>query len=402
MTSPVWHLLKRNISAGQLLGYAIANLVGLSIVLTAIQFYSDVSSATDADDSFISRDYLILSRKVSGLGSLLGSSSRGFSQEDITDLEQQPWVRRLAPFTSSAFDVSASVEMAGAHLNTALFLESIPNDYLDITPAQWSYTPGANNPVPVIISRDYLTLYNFGYAASRGLPQVTESMIGMVPLRLSLSGNGKQAYVPARIVGFSSRLNTFAVPEEFMTWANSEFSDHPADAPSRLIVEVNNPGHPDIQEYLKAHGLETAGDKLDNGRAAYFLRIVTAVVIAVGAVISLLALFILLLSIYLLLQKNRRKLHDLMTLGYRPSQVARHYYAIVACINSAILFLAIIVILIASSLWHAPLEAIGVVPSAPWPAIIVGIVLTIVITAINIIAITRKVQSTFPSPHNQH
>ena len=50
----------------------------------------------------------------------------------------------------------------------------------------------------------------------------------MVPLKLSLSGNGRQEWVDARIVGFSSRLNTIAVPEEFMQWANSEFSETPA------------------------------------------------------------------------------------------------------------------------------------------------------------------------------
>ena len=44
MKDIVWRLLKRNISAGQLIGYAVANFVGLSIVLTAIQFYRDVTA----------------------------------------------------------------------------------------------------------------------------------------------------------------------------------------------------------------------------------------------------------------------------------------------------------------------------------------------------------------------
>lgn len=61
--SIVWRLLRRNISIGQLAGYAVANLVGLAIVLTAVQFYRDVTSARDEDDSFISRDYIIVSKK---------------------------------------------------------------------------------------------------------------------------------------------------------------------------------------------------------------------------------------------------------------------------------------------------------------------------------------------------
>lgn len=57
----VWRLLRHNISAGQIAGYALASFVGLAIVLTAIQFYRDVSSVWNDDDSFISKDYLILS-----------------------------------------------------------------------------------------------------------------------------------------------------------------------------------------------------------------------------------------------------------------------------------------------------------------------------------------------------
>ena len=69
--SAVWHLLRRNISKAQLIGYSVANLIGLCIVISAIQLYSDVSSVWDDEDSFISRDYLILSKQVSGLGSIL-------------------------------------------------------------------------------------------------------------------------------------------------------------------------------------------------------------------------------------------------------------------------------------------------------------------------------------------
>lgn len=35
--SAVWHLLRRNISKAQLIGYSVANLIGLCIVISAIQ-----------------------------------------------------------------------------------------------------------------------------------------------------------------------------------------------------------------------------------------------------------------------------------------------------------------------------------------------------------------------------
>lgn len=398
MANIAWRLLRRNISAGQIIGYALANFVGLAIILTAVKFYNDLNStySSDGNDSFISRDYSIISKRVTGLGDFLGQGENAdFSADEIADIEAQPWARRVGRFTAAAFNVYASVDMAGRSISTALFLESIPTEYFDVSPRGWDYTPGSGDPVPVVISKDYLTLYNFGFAASRGMPQVSEEVIGMIPLRLSLSGAGRQQWVNARIVGFSSRLNTIAVPESFMTWANATFADGHLPRPSRLIVELTRPGDPEAKAYMDRHGYEVAGDKVDSGRAAYFLSVVTTVVIAIGAVISLLAFFILTLSIYLLLQKNRDKIHDLMQLGYSPSMVARYYYIIVAATNAAVLVAAVIVMLTASRMWDKPLETIGVTPASPMTAILTGVAITLLITLGNIVAISRKVKASW-------
>lgn len=393
----VWRLLRHNISAGQLAGYALANLVGLAIVLTAIQFYRDVTTVWDDEDSFISNDYLIISKKVTGLGSFFPTDDNAtrFSAAEIQDIASQPWAKKVGEFTSAAFNVYAKVDFGGNAMQSALFLESIPDDYFDVLPAGWDYKVGSGQPVPIILSKDYLTLYNFGFATSRGMPQISEEMIGMIPLQLSLSGNGKQQWVNARIAGFSSRLNTIAVPEEFMTWANREFADQPVDAPSRLIIMLNGAGDPAVKSYLEQHGYESAGDKADNGKAAYFLSIVITIVIAVGAIISILAFFILILSIYLLLQKNREKLHDLMQLGYSPAQVSRYYKIMVASVNLTVYVLAAIIVVIASSSWGEPLSALGIEGSSVWPTIAIGLIIILIITILNLLIISRKVRGAF-------
>lgn len=391
MKNVVWRLLRKNISASQLIGYSVANLVGLSIILTALQFYRDVNSVWQREDSFINRDYMILSHEVTGLGTLVGNAKSSFSKEDIRRLEQQPWVRRVGEFTASAFNVSATVEMGGQGMSTALFFESIPSEFFDVVPQDWTFNP--DDPfIPVIISKDYLSLYNFGFAASRGLPQLSEAMIGMIPLRVSVSGNGSQQWLPARIVGFSSRLNTIAVPEEFMTWANERFGEEQSD-PSRVIVEVKNPGDPAIDTYLKEHDLERAGE--GNNRSSYFFTIFTVVVVAVGVVISALAFFILMLSIFLLMQKNKQKLHDLMQLGYSPGSVARRYWIIVASINFVIAAGAVVIMLVGRGFWKEPLQAMGMEPMSPLITIIVGIVIIAAITFINIVAIATIMRRYF-------
>ncbi|MBD5313240.1 MAG: ABC transporter permease [Bacteroides sp.] len=396
----VWRLLRRNISAGQIAGYAMANLVGLAIVLTAIQFYRDISTVWDDEDSFFSEDYVVISKKVTGLSLLpFGESEHPtrFSKEEIADIEARPWSGKVGEFNSAAFNVYAKVSFGGSSMGSDLFLESIPDDFFDVSPDGWGYEPGRSEYVPLIISKDYLSLYNFGFATSRGMPQVSEEVISMVPLQLSLSGNGRQQWVNARIVGFSSRLNTIAVPEDFMRWANSEFSDSPAEAPSRLIVKLDHPGDPEAESYLEEHGYETAGDRAANGKAAYFLSLVTSVVIAVGLVISLLAFFILLLSIYLLMQKNREKIHELMQLGYTPSQVARYYHLIISCVNVAVLAAALAVMLTGAHYWREPLSTLGVEPVSPWMTVAVGVGLILLITSGNLAVVSRAVRKQFYS-----
>ncbi|MBD5228966.1 MAG: ABC transporter permease [Bacteroidales bacterium] len=395
--NPVNRLLRRNISVGQILGYAVANFVGLAILLTALQFYRDTTKAENsADDSFISRDFLIVSKHVSDINTLKGRTS-GFSAEDIADLSRQPWVEKVGEFTPSRFHVNGAVEFGGRGMSTHLFFESIPDEFFDVKPEGWGFNPADSSAIiPIVISRDYLALYNFGFAASRGMPQLSEQIVGSVPLQLSLSGNGRRVERTGEIVGFSSRLNTIAVPESFMQWANAEFGDdtEPAEV-SRLIVQTNDPGNPAIEKYFNENGIEVSGEKLNQGRAAYFLSIVSAVVIVIGLVICALAFFILMLSISLLLQKNKDKIHDLLMLGYTPRQVGAYYYRMVAALNGSILVAALIVTLIASRLWTGVFAALGLTTTGCGVTILAGVVLMALVTCVNIIAIHRNVNRNF-------
>jgi hypothetical protein len=331
---------------------------------------------------------------VSTINTLGIGGSTTFDEREVSRLRSQPWVREVGEFTAANFSVQMSIDFSGNGMSTFLFFESIPDNFLDIAPDDWKFDP-QNPVVPVIMSKDYLALYNFGFAASRGLPQLSESLIGNVPLSVQLSGNGNNATLPARIVGFSSRLNTIAVPQDFMDWANEQFSASELPDPSRLIVEVNTPGDPDIERYMSRNGYEIAGDKADNSKASYFLTVVTSIVVAIGAIISVLAFFILMLSIYLLLQKNRQKLHDLMLLGYAPSQVARPYFMLVMIVNGTVLVLSEIIMMLGASWWQPRLQEIGVASGSVLPAAITGVVIILFVTTLNIIAISRIVRRNF-------
>ena len=387
----LWKLLRKNISPAQLIGFGLANLVGLTIVILAIQFYRDVQPVFSDDESFIRKDYLVITRSVTSAGAMMGGASE-FSDDDIADLEAQPWCRKVGRFVNSEFSIFATVGLgnSGRAMHSQFFFEAIPTDFIDVADADWDFTP-SQPEVPVIVSRDYLSLYNFGFAATQGLPRISEGQVGMIPLTFTFTGNGLNEVMPGRIVGFSNRLNTVIVPEEFMRWANARYGSGVEQHPLRLIVEVNSPGDVKIEQYMKEHRYEVAGDKAQSGKASYFLTIVTSVVIAVGVVISLLSFFVLMLSIYLLLQKNTQRLRDLLLLGYSPAEVSRPYVLLVVATGAIVLLLAVVAMLVARSQYLPMLDALQVPRVAVWPALAVGAVIMLLITAGNVIAIRRKV-----------
>ena len=273
--SLVWKLMRRHISMSQLAGFFFANLCGMVIVLLGIQFYQDVAPVFTEGDSFMKKDYLIVSKKVSTLGSFVGKSST-FSNNDIEEIMDQPFTKEVGAFTPSQFKVSAGVgmEQIGLNMSTAMFFESVPDKYVDVNLGEWYFEPG-QEIVPIIIPRNYLNLYNFGFAQSRSLPQLSEGVMNLINLEVRISGGGRQNSFKGKIAGFSNRLNTILVPESFMVWANANYSDGKSGKePSRLIVEVGNPADDRIARFFKEHGYETEDDKLDAGKTTWFLKVV--------------------------------------------------------------------------------------------------------------------------------
>jgi hypothetical protein len=113
----------------------------------------------------------------------------------------------------------------------------------------------------------------------------------------------------------------------------------------------------------------------------------------VGILISLLSFFVLMLSIYLLLQKNTQKIQDLLLLGYSPNQVSKHYMLLVVVLNAVVLVLAIVLMLIGRLAYMDMIHAFGVSGASVWVAILVGFLIMGAITAGNIRAIRNKVNS---------
>ena len=120
---------------------------------------------------------------------------------------------------------------------------------------------------------------------------------------------------------------------------------------------------------------------------------VVSLVMAIGLVISILSFYILMLSIYLLVQKNSSKLENLLLIGYSPSRVARPYQMLTLCLNVAVLLIAWVILYFVRDYYMDVIETLfpQIDDGSFMPAILVGIILFVLVTIINQIAIRRKV-----------
>ena len=145
----VWKLLRRHVSVPQLAGFAFANLFGMLIVLLGYQLYRDVLPVFTSQDSFMKSGYVIINKKVGAAGSLSGRGGT-FTQAEIDDLAARRFTGRVAAFTSTGYRVDARMGIDGQPiLSSELFLESVPDSFVDVPLDDWKYSPGSKE-VPVI------------------------------------------------------------------------------------------------------------------------------------------------------------------------------------------------------------------------------------------------------------
>ena len=387
----VWKLLRQHISWPQFVGFFFANLFGMTIVLLGYQLYCDILPIFTANDSFLKADYLVVSKKI-GMANALGQRHLGFSKDEIADLQAQPFVKGVGQFTSTAYKAEATMGVSGMKiLNSELFFESVPDPFVDVSLDNWHYMPG-DSLVPVILPRSYIAMYNFGFAQNHSLPKINEGLVGMIDLHIQVQGKGGQGYFKGKVIGFSSKLNTILVPQSFMLWSNNHFSPDSALPPSRLILDVTNPADQRIGTYLEEHNYELEDNNLDAEKTTYFLKLMVTLVMGVGVVISALSFYVLLLSIYLLVQKNTTKLQNLLLIGYSPSRVALPYQMLTLVLNFAVFVASFSLLLIIRGYYIDIVETLF--PDLPStgvaPTLGIGLALFLFVTGINFAILWRK------------
>lgn len=393
----LFKLLRKNVNFWQLAGFAIANLVGAVIVLFGIQAYKDAAQVLKAPDSVMRSNVLVLSKPVSTAATLagaLGAGPRAFSESDIEEIRNIEGVNSVATFRIAQFPVAGGIAYGDFRLSSEMFVESVPDEFLDVDLTSW-HADVDGSTVPVILPQTYVNFYNYGFAASRGTPQISEAVFGMVPINLVFYGReGRKSY-SGRIVGLTDRMNTILVPDEFLREANERFAVEKAKNPTRVIVESGTEAPEALMNFINKNKYVIDGGSKDAVRMLAIVRMIISIVVGLGLLISSLAFFLLLVSILLLIEKNRYKNDTLHQLGYQDRMIALPYQAVAVGVDFVVWMFATIVTVLVYPVVKSLMQTIspGFEPSGPGLVVLSAFGLFLLFALTHVLLIRYKIRS---------
>jgi len=346
------HLLKKLIRTGAGRKRFVMAAVGLSVamllILAAVQVQADYNSlllSKSNQDSIA--NFLVVNKTLND--QTLGSAT--ISDNDVAELRKQSFVQSVGTLTPSRFKASIQSASDRFPFYTDIAFESVPDDFIDVTNKDWKWREGSSF-IPIIAPNMFLDFYNFQFSFSQNLPQLTHEVVKMIVFRVNLYGpNGPVSY-NGRIVGFSDRISSLLVPEEFMRWGNAQFGKNQDAKPSRVIIKTSDPGNPALVKYLASKQLVTDPEKTRFSRYRQVVDIVVNISWVSGATMLLFALLVFTLFIQLTIASCREEITLLITLGASPKQLRKFLMRQFFPVNLVIILGALIVIAVVQYILH--------------------------------------------------
>jgi hypothetical protein len=291
--------------------------VAMLLILAAVQIqtnYQQILYSKTSQDSIA--DFLVINKIVTDKN--VGDAT--ITTAEIKDLEQQPFVEKIGTLTPSRFRVGVQSISKQVPFYTDFFFESVPNEFLDVHTPDWNWNE-TSTFIPMIIPNMFLDMYNFGFAQSQHLPQLSQDLVKNLPVQIDIQTPTGMVNYYGRVVGFSDRISSVLVPQPFMDWANKKFGNDVNQQPSRVIIQTKDASSPELTGYLAKHNLSTNTEKT---RFEKYRGIINAVVYTswvMGGLMFLFALLIFTLFIQLTIASAKEEIVLLITLGAAPKQL---------------------------------------------------------------------------------
>ncbi|WP_298513992.1 hypothetical protein [uncultured Kordia sp.] len=352
----IGNLLHKQIHFSQLLFFALTSSLGLGILLVVFQLFIDTQSLFNSSSDLLSNQTVIISKEI--------GRDNAFTKEEIEILKQQEFVKKVGGFTNGTYRVKGSVALMGmGGISTDMFLESVSDRFIDVQNENWKWTPSSRK-VPIIIPKNYIDLYNYGFAPGAGLPQIDTNIIREIPIELNLIGTSERRIYNAYILATSEKINTILVPKSFLDYTNNLLSPDKEVNISRVIMEVTNPSDPKLLDFLEKNKYQYFQSELLSSRISYFLQLVLSIVLGIGILITILSITLVITNINLLILKNKQTICQLYFLGFSRKQIAAVYHKISYKILAVSISFAFILVVICKFSFAPFFDNLGVKTNA--------------------------------------
>ncbi len=291
---------------------------GVLLLLASVQMYNNINQLIrDKNTRKNGADFISVTKIITNDN--MGKDNR-FTNDDLKDLEAQPFIDGAAPLKANAFKVTAG---AGSLVpfSTEVFVEAINNNFIDTVPDDFKWLAG--DPfVPVIFSTDFLEMYNV-FAPSWDLPQLSEKTAMSLQIFLRCNGHNGERQFQARIVAFSDRINSVLVPENFLEQQNKELDGVKNILASRVFIKTKDANNPQLLGYLSQKGFHINKDKTKFGRVKGMLQAIISGLAGFGILVIVLAMVLFSFYLQLMVARSKENLQLLLTLGYSPKWLGK-------------------------------------------------------------------------------
>jgi hypothetical protein len=292
--------------------------LAFALVLSCIQLYENANALFGKKSS--NDNYWITLSKTITPDNIGRKELIGFNNNDIAGLKKWEEVKDIYPVVSNDFKVSAD---GGKFIPfyTDMYLEAVDNAAIDIK--DLSEFKVKDNTIPIIISREYLNLYNYGFALNQGLPQITEDFAKKIEVNINLTLKDKNLKLKGKLIGLSDRIHSVLVPKNFLDSINATqgFSQKYKDIFTRVLVKVNDANDQNLIEKMTKNGYESNQESLRSAKIKGKVFLVLRTIAFIGGFIFLLCIFMIINFIKMQFLEQQESVSIKYSLGYSPKKM---------------------------------------------------------------------------------
>jgi len=311
------------------------------LVLGCIQLYTNANLLFGKKSS--DSNYWITLSKTITPDNIGRKELLGFNPKDVEDLKKWNEVKDVYPIVSNDFRVSAD---GGNFIPfyTDMYLEAVDDAAIDISNLEDFHVK--DNTIPIIISREYLNLYNYGFALNQGLPQITEEFAKKIEVNINLTLKDKNLKFRGKLMGLSDRIHSVLVPKKFLdsinaTQATAQTNDNIF---TRVLVKVNDANDQDLISKMNKKGYESNQESLRSAKIKGKLFLVLRTIALIGLFIFLLCIFMIINSIKMQFLEQQEEVSIKYLLGYSPKQMVRKISRFFSIRVGIVIFLSLILL----------------------------------------------------------